>query len=95
MTPPMVISITRETGVTLLTPGTQKGVMEITDGNGVPTDSEAHGKKAAMANPQLSKRLQLHVLWVTSGETEGVRLDLAERACAMRRCPKLFWRGRG
>lgn len=28
-----------------------KRVMEITDENGVSADSEAHGKKAAMTNP--------------------------------------------
>jgi uncharacterized protein YjbI with pentapeptide repeats len=62
--------------------------MEITAENYIVTHSEAHGKKAAMANPQLSKKLQLHSLWVTSCEVEGVRLDLAGENLRNTQLPK-------
>ena len=47
-----------------------------------------------MANPQLSKRLQLHSLWVTSCEAEGVRLDLAGENLRNAQIPKAV-SGRG
>jgi uncharacterized protein YjbI with pentapeptide repeats len=45
-------------------------------------------RRQAMANPQLLERLQLHSLWVTSCEAEGVRLDLAGENLRNAQLPK-------
>lgn len=42
-----------------------------------------------MANPQLSKSLQLHSLWVASCGAEGVRLDLAGENLRNTQFPKV------